>query len=366
MMLMPLNSRGCSELQQQREQHLAKATRLLLQEDDVDGAAEVLEKIRIGDELLKYSNVSRCRRFCTFALILIIPVFVTILLLLSKVNPGVRLDVKTKAAILTPVEKREWKWKLYPAPAAENILIEGALGIEAPGLGLSKKADYLVADGKSIILKDIEARGCSRLQVERNDGFTDFYLYDSDIQGSFTLQESELRVSVDNQIESRSISGQYPILINFKAATKGKVPLRLRLKTKKDFDLEELQISTLTLQREELPGSGSFISAIVSGTVELQEFQQEEKLEERDSLHLQEASSTRLRLSFAGADKDSFNLSFRGRVRSLSAGPKGLEKDLTPSWLLWLSHNKELATFWSAFPVVLTLLSGLHSLMEKK
>lgn len=363
---MMLNDQGRDRLKRQREQYVIDAARLLLEENNADGAAQALQKIKTGDELLKHCDVSMVHSFRPFLPLLLCFVVVTFLWICSKENPTVHLDVKTETAMLTLAEKSAWTLKPYPVPAAEDILIEGIFGIEAPGLGMSGAAERLVANGKSITLEYIDASGGSRLEVERNDSLTDFYIYEGEVNGIFQFQDSEMLVFSSGTAATKKISGPIPESLSFKAVVKGGTPLHLRLKTSKDFHLDGLQISNMVLQREEPPRSGSFVSAIVSGTVALPEVKREESLEEHDWLRLKEASSTRLLLTFAGASKDSFALHFQGTARSLSAGPKGFEKDLTPSLLLWLYHNQKIAMFWSALVFGYSLLLGLRSILEKK
>lgn len=153
---MSLNSQGINELQRQREQHLIDAARLLLQENNADGAAQALQKIKTGDELLALCSGQSMHRLFPLAAVAICLAVVSCLVTCHQRDPSVRLKLETQTAMLTLTEKSAWKWKPYPVPAAENILIEGIFGIEAPpGLSMSGAAEKLAANGKNITLEYI-------------------------------------------------------------------------------------------------------------------------------------------------------------------------------------------------------------------
>lgn len=355
-----------NKLRHKQALHLAQASRLLLKENNADGAAQALQKVKTGDELLALCYSRSICRFFPLAAVVICFAGVSLLVRYHKCDLNVRLKLETKTAMLTLAEKSAWKWQPQPDLTAESIRIEEISSIKAPGIGMSGAAEQLTANGKSITLEYIEASGGSRIEVERNDGFIHLYISEGKVNGKFELQESKLQIFSGGTAAVKDISGPISETIEFKAAVKGGNPLHLRLKTSKDFHLDGLQISNMALQREEPPRSGSFVSTIVGGTVALPEVEREKELEEHDWLRLKEASSTRLRLTFAEASKDSFNLFFQGTARSLSAGPVGFEKDLNPSLLLWLYHNKELTIFWGALAFAYSLLLGLRSMLEKK
>ncbi|MCI5166976.1 MAG: hypothetical protein D3903_13000 [Candidatus Electrothrix sp. GM3_4] len=353
------------QFRKKRKQHLAEAKQILFQDanSDTDAAASALQKVKKDDEQLQLWIILRCR-FPALAITVFFLAGLCCFLICYRPSPSIRLELQTSTVKLSLVKEKNWEWRPSSAPAVTSIFMEGVFGITAPGLGLNNVVNTLAADGKSISLQYIEVSGDSRLEAEQNDGFN-LYIYDGNIQGSFELQESDVRL--DDIPEVKKISGPVPESLSFSAEVRGGQRLHIRLKGGKDFHIEGMQISSMDFQREDPPGSGKSASAITSGTILLPEIKRNVLLEEHDMLLLKDVTNTRLRLTVKTDGRNSFSLFFQGRADSLSAGPKEFEQNLTPSLLIWMYHQwekSELGIFCAVLAVMLGLFWKVHNLLR--
>jgi hypothetical protein len=358
-------------MKQQQKQDLAEATRLLIQENDVDGAADALKKVKLSKEIQAQHAIlpnSRCIS-SVFALLCI--AIVSVLQLCPHPNPRVHLDLHVEAAVFRLAQRKDFSWRASQGQKAESILLDGLIEIEAPGLGLSGTTERLLADGANMTLRRITISKGSRLEIERGKDGISLYIYEGDVQGVIELQDSRLRLVLNGQREIRTVSeslsdSPVPESLSFKSVDNSGHRLHLRLETSGDWRMYGLQATGMIFQRESPPDSNTFVSAVLGGIVELPEIKgRKTALLEHDWLHITKADSTRLHLDFP-ADRDSFNLLFQGRVGSITAGPDDSEQDLAPSLLTWLYHQKQLTFFWGALFFVYGLLSNMRFMFKKR
>jgi hypothetical protein len=105
-------------------------------------------------------------------------------------------------------------------------------------------------------------------------------------------------------------------------------------------------VQALSFFRENIsePGSVFFESAISSGRINIHDVSGHETLNEGDRLIMEGVEGRLLKISHGSE----INLVFEGAVEKLLLGPKGFEKNLSPSFLEYLYVRKPLAFFWGA------------------
>ena len=98
--------------------------------------------------------------------------------------------------------------------------------------------------------------------------------------------------------------------------------------------------------REDVLSSGNsvFVSAVIGGTIDLADISKTVKLRQRERLVL---NSARGRIAEIRVGEH-IEVAFEGSASAVKVGPKGFERDLTPSVLEFVYRNEPLWLFWSA------------------
>ncbi|MCI5144282.1 MAG: hypothetical protein D3923_01855, partial [Candidatus Electrothrix sp. AR3] len=331
---MPLLTRlGRKKLEQQQEEYLVKATHLLLEDNDLEGAAKILQQIKLSDEIEAHNRVLANNPLLMPFFALICAAIVSLLWICPQPRPRVHLDLETQTAVFRLAERKDFKWQETTGQNIDSILLDGLIEVEIPGLGLRGTTERLQAFGSKMSIRQIEISKGARLEIERSKDGVSLYIYEGTVEGIVELQESTLRAVLNGQVETHPISSMVPESLSFNSVNKGGGRLHLRLHLRDDWQIYGLQVTKMSFQRESAPNSQNFVSAILKGEIKLPETKYEHTLLEHDQLHLERAESTRLRLNFAPEDEESFHLLFQGRVCALAAGPDDFEQNLTPNLL---------------------------------
>jgi len=157
-------------------------------------------------------------------------------------------------------------------------------------------------------------------------------------------------------------SGGAPGAIFFSSDASEAVPSTITIDRPLMWKLKDLQINWISFQREQSPSAGSvsFESAIKGGMATVIDTQVSESLRPDDHLIL-EGLKNQKRLEISGGD--GFNLLFEGSVSSIKSGPKGHERDLTPSWLDYLYHKQPMYLLYGAVLFLFGILLSVRKAM---
>jgi len=353
---MVLNQQKRHELQSHSRQNLSEATEMLLKEDDLDKADRAFKKAELSRGILSLDKAPSHHLFYSSIFALFCFVVVSFLWFSPRPKSRVHLAVHAETVVLRLEKEEIFRFHPDSGIQVDAVRLIGAVKIEAPGLGLTGTGSKLNISkmekgSKTLnILRWIEISPGALLEVERRRGYVNLYVKDGTLAGEIELQDVSLQLNLDGQLQDRIISGSGPSnTLTFTSSVDSSHQVRLRLQTGTNWRLDGLQISGIAFQRESsLTSSTELVSSLLKGTIELPEIKRKEELFENDWIRLQQPNSTRLYLNFAAGDDDSFETFFQGWARSVSAGPKGFEHDLTPSWLTWIYHQEQLSFFWGA------------------
>ncbi|MCI5140647.1 MAG: hypothetical protein D3909_02750, partial [Candidatus Electrothrix sp. ATG1] len=234
------------------------------------------------------------------------------------------------------------------------------------GLGLSGPAQRLAVEGGGLSFNQLTVSKGARMEIECGDDGISLYIYEGGVQGLLELRDGALRFLGKDGVLMRTLQSSVPESLRFSAENNNGQRLHLRLQTAQAWQIHDLQITDMRFLQEVPPDSNNFVSSIRQGTVELPDIKRKETLMERDRLQLTRAASTRLRLELPASGAESFKLLFLGRATSLAAGPDDFEKDLTPSLLTWIYHQKQLYFCWGALVFAYSLLTNLPGLFSRR
>ena len=132
--------------------------------------------------------------------------------------------------------------------------------------------------------------------------------------------------------------------IRFESVEAPGTPVKIDCKTTTTWKMRNFQASSIHFSHDS-DTSGKFESTVKSGRIKLLETGLEHELREYDLLMLKDIKTRRLECS---KTDEGIKLFFRGSVSAIEAGPGGFRKNLAPTWLEYLYHQKKSGFFWSA------------------
>lgn len=178
------------------------------------------------------------------------------------------------------------------------------------------------------------------------------------INGTSTLEWSEGNAPH----QSRTFSLEIPETITFSISGQLTVPARIEFQPTASPVLHNLYVSRLRFGREVamIYGQPGFVSTIQSGQVRLLDVDQIYDLFPGDGLILHDLKG-RVRQAQIGGP---ISIDLEGTVKQLSVGPRGQERDVTPSVLSYVYHNQQLAFLFSAASFIWGLLWSFRRLIN--
>lgn len=278
------------------------------------------------------------------------------------------VEVKTNSVRMTLAE--EWRQPgLSFSPTSvfiNNVITFDDLGLmpksQSPFQG--KSVALSVRDGR-MTMNGMDLAAGAEVEADLKNNRVNFHIKNSALGSELVIEKGRFAIEIDEDKIEKQIDQNMPELVEFRTNVGIGDPVRLALTFGKNPEwlLHGLNVSRLDFLEEFPPDSGRFESAVLSGKVRLPEMEQEEKIYRSDRVIFSNLETRRLEIS---PDKKGFRVFLEGRVSDIRVGPKGFEKNLTPSVLEYLYHQQKLALFWGAIVFVWGLLWGGRDLLRRK
>jgi hypothetical protein len=138
-----------------------------------------------------------------------------------------------------------------------------------------------------------------------------------------------------------------PESLDFEADGAGAVPVILAFGGTRPYTLYDVPVRGLAFSREVYRGVTGVhsVSTIFSGAIRLPEVKADVAVGPGEQVLLQGLTGRVAQLELG----ERIRIQFEGEARRVKLGPAGFERDLTPSWLMYLYNQEKLAFIWSAF-----------------
>lgn len=233
---------------------------------------------------------------------------------------------------------------------ANNLVEVGAFGLNIPReVYPEENAVEMDLKGKDINVNELILLANTKVEFNAQGDMLRLFAKGEPLAGELFAQNGILMLEAGGETIERTIDSEIPETISFRSARTVADPVRFEFATKDDWQLRGLLFREIGFLEEYPPGSGNFISAIHSGKITFSETGTFHELGKGESLILKGPEIRRMEISKAGNDMEIF---FEGTVDEASAGPRGFERDMTPSWLKWIYHQQRVAFFWIAFAIL--------------
>jgi hypothetical protein len=272
----------------------------------------------------------------------------------------IHLETRTNAVSMRLAAPLAWEgtWRVGSSVVRlqefSKLELPPELGTFAP---LTERA-WLEITGGTIKLTRLDFSQDALVSINRNEsGQVEVLTLDKTFQGQLDVAGTP-RISAGSSPESSihllTATFDPPGTVTFYDAGRPGIPARLRVSPLENVELRRLPIRSLSLFTETTNAEqeSSFSSGITTGEMTLSDTGEAVELKEGDPLYLNDAKGL---VSALVIGPDALQLSFDGEVHGVSVGPRGFERNLKPTLLEYLYHQKKLTFFWSG----VTFLWGL-------
>lgn len=249
-----------------------------------------------------------------------------------------------------------------------SVSIEALTAVDAPGLfprlGSADRGAWLRVGGGTVALQGLHLDGQGSLEVEGLEANrVRLSTRRARVKGVLTVGggarvkagAADGRADVDRQLDD-----EIPEAIDFQSSGVGAVATQITLGPRAPWVLQNLHVQDLGFSREWSPAPGEvvFRSGIKEGTLTLHDVAESVALRDGDQLSLSgvDGRVAELRVEPGRA----LAVTFEGTARRVWTGSEGFSRDLAPSWLNYLYHQKPLEFFWSAVVLVWGMLWGVR------
>jgi hypothetical protein len=343
------------ELRQRINARLEEETRntatRLLQDDDSEQVAVGLRSIETYTQLLKAMKPNPIREWM-LALIVALACLIIAGLLWYVRLPKIHVSLRVQSDAATFQLKKPWRPP--DSYAVDKLRIERLNQVFAPALEMTienaSEEAWLEVEGTNVVLQKLDFGQDGRLELIPKNGRFEIFYRGSHFKGEVAVSGSSSISAGENLNRKGNLKitedFKIPESIQFNTNSSGMVPTLIKIYPQGELTFQDIYVQAMSFfhERTSEPGSKFFESAIHSGSISIHDVSVEETLQEGDRLMMAGVEG-RLRKVSHGSEID---LIFEGTVEKLLLGPKGLEKNLSPSYLEYFYVRKPLAFLWGA------------------
>lgn len=353
-------------LEKERKKQTDELIRELIENNDLEKARKNLEWIQLSDQLKNSFPSSSLHKWFWPVVIGAICLFIIGIAWTKRIETTqISFEVTTSNVSL----KLSDEWRLNTAFIAEMIFINNLDNVISRQLGIEFQRDIEKEDpatlkivGSNSKLKNLIIKRDAIVYLTLNKSQLILEAKSKPLEGIFEVNKAEIVLTrvIDGEDSITTINPDLEDFetISFISSNTPAQPFKIELITDFSWEIRDLRTYKLSFIEEYPPGSGNFESTIKSGKVRLLETGVIEDLREDDSFLLKGVETRRLELRNTDTG---IKVYFEGKVSSIKAGPPGYEKDLAPTYLEYIYHQKKLAFFWSAIVFLWGLLWSLKN-----
>lgn len=347
-------------LYSERTRRINEASEKLLEKDDQEGAEKDLAWADMASQVL--ASAHRSARLLWYVIITCACLLIVGLVWTMHISSTlISLEIASENVTMT----LKGKWLSNYDFVSDKFFINNIRKIRAPGLDIPKNPGQesvaIDLQGKEITLNNLSLTENAEIEMTVKGNDLKFFVKGASLKGEFLVQNADLTLEMGMEMEQEKIEKEIPEPISFETFRTAAEPVRFELASKEKWHLRGLQVSQIGFMEENPPGSGKFESAVRSGRFRLPETGFKDELREADRLILKKIKQSR-RLEISKTEKG-VKIFFEGSVAEILAGPKGFEKDLTPTWLEYLYHQKLVTIFWSAIVFLFGMLWRIRNII---
>ncbi len=342
---MKINKEIIKRLDSKRDQQIEEAARQLLEKGDLKSAKEKLEWVETSSKLLSSIKRPHIRLIWSTIIAFICLLIGGLAWTLHIPTTKISLELITENASMILGKE----WSSNHQFITDELYINNIVYLSIPGVNFHKSVNHedepfaINLKGKEIIVNELILRNDAEIELNLNGNQLKLFVKSSPVTGKIFVQHADLKIEFWEESIIKQINSEIPETISFRSAKTVADPVLFELENKENWRLRDLNIRDIGFLEEYPPGSGKFESLIQSGKVALPEIGFTRDLRTADRLILNGMKNSRLEIS---KDDNKIKIFFEGSVNKILVGPNGVEKNLAPTYLEYLYHQKKLAFFW--------------------
>jgi len=329
------------QLKKNAEKCTHEAARLLLEEGNLAAAKDKLAYAKIAKHLLAGEEASPSRHYLA-----IVISFLCLLLAgfaLTVHVPSTEVGLEIEAGTVSFQLERGWE---NNAPLSiQSIYINNLEDFIVPFLDLDNTPEVIEITGKNLVLPVFGLSAGAQIEMELQGEKLSMYIDNGVFRGEIYAADAHLLLEGESETREINILDGIPETLQFVSQKQTLDPVKVELGVSEMWNISAMQVYKLDFAKESFPSSGNFVSTIKKGKVKLLETGQSVEINKGEFLHFMANNSKRFEITRKG---DKLNVIFSGTVNSIKAGPEGFERNLAPTWLEYLHHQKQLTLFWSS------------------
>lgn len=344
-----------ADLQKEINRRVKIASESLLQ-NDVPGAKENIEWIDTATDLIAKSKKKSNTIIWAASVGLISIFFIGIGFSLRIPTTNLSIDIITRGIRFKLTED----WVLNNRFLVSELAITNLREVSARGANINvvKNQSFdLNVKGENIIVDKLMFSSNATIRIQSEDKGYAFIVNNDTLVTD--IQVGKAHVNIDNGLLlDTALNFEIPELFHITSFASKAIPIEIKLVDTTGWIFRDMLISDIEFMEESTPGSGNFISSIISGKVRVLEVDQEIQLQQGDWLLLKNLVNRRIQLtkSIAG-----IFIHIEGEVSQAKAGSELFEKKINPTIVEYLYHAKSFAFFWSAIVFMCSFIWSLKN-----
>jgi hypothetical protein len=221
---------------------------------------------------------------------------------------------------------------------------------------LDKVPFHCDIEGERVELKDMQSLRHDkniRLSISTYKDTAQIYLNGFQLDGRLRVQPPGEISDGDGKIRTvkadRQINAPVSIFFRTKATKSNDIPIKINLKGKVNWDINNIKFLSLDFTEEDPPGSGERKPTIKSGYLKILEKGDEVAFRSGDYLFIKCMDCKKYELA---GDGEQIRFSLQGKVSKIVGGTSDYEVDYMPSYLEYFYHNKKFAIIWGGLGII--------------
>jgi len=362
-----MNKKTIKRFEKERQYHTDELIKELLFSGNLTEAIKHRDWLEISEPIIDdyYKNKNNIFWHLSIALIC--------LLIIAYVWTGHIKSIQLSFEAISPNVniKLSENWKLRTSFKISDLYINNLNTVLSPEININfsrvingkedntQETAILEINGNNIRLKELNLSKDALIDLKLENNRLSLYSKGKPLSGMIIVENANLILIEPKEDEVDKIlkTIQDTEIIDFTSSETISAPVQLKLSfCSKTWKIKGLYAKSISFNEEYPPGSGKFESTIKSANIKLLETDKEITLRENECLLT--TINTTQRLEFSQS-KEGIKIFFQGTVSAISGGSPGFEKNLAPTYIEYLYHQKKTGLFWSS---ILFLWSFLWSL----
>lgn len=339
------------------------ATDSLLKNDTIT-AKENIEWVEFATNLIDKTQrkPDKIRLALTIGLLSVLLLGLGLTIKMNKIN--ISVDIVTKNFNFTL--KKDWiiSNRIYSSELTINDLKEfngRNVNYKVPNAYLGNTMDL---KGKNIVITDLTLSSNSEVTIQLLSNTQNLLIKNDSLSAKLQVDTAHLNITNGQGDTVLHSDMNFEMeLYQVKSFASGGLSNSIILSDTAGLVLRDILISDIKFSEENPPGSGKFISSIISGNLKILEIEKDVRLEEGDWLLLDSLKDRRIQISKLNSD---LKIHIEGEVSKARAGSELFEKNLNPTILEYLYYAKSSAFFWSCLVFIWSFIWSLKNTLFSK